>query len=59
MALTHSPCRPPSTWFLPNFAVLFGAALLPYFWWTTVFVVFFPLWQQVYGWSAIKSGLHM
>ncbi|KAL1940391.1 hypothetical protein VTO73DRAFT_8963 [Trametes versicolor] len=50
---------PPSTWFLPNFAVLFGAALLPYFWWTTVFVVFFPLWQQVYGWSAIKSGLHM
>ncbi|KAI0653606.1 MFS general substrate transporter [Cubamyces menziesii] len=50
---------PPRTWFLPNFAVLFAASLLPYFWWTTVFVVFFPLWQQVYGWSAIKSGLHM
>ncbi|KAI0628440.1 MFS general substrate transporter [Trametes polyzona] len=50
---------PPRTWFLPNFSVLFGASLLPYFWWTTVFVVFFPLWQQVYGWSAIKSGLHM
>ncbi|OSC97055.1 MFS general substrate transporter [Trametes coccinea BRFM310] len=50
---------PPRTWFLPNFAVLFGASLLPYFWWTTVFAVFFPLWQQVYGWSAIKSGLRM
>ncbi|KAH9888529.1 MFS general substrate transporter [Cubamyces lactineus] len=50
---------PPRTWFLPNFAVLFAASLLPYFWWTTVFVVFFPLWQQVYIWSAIKSGLHM
>ncbi|KAI0666963.1 MFS general substrate transporter [Trametes maxima] len=50
---------PPRIWFLPNFAVLFGASLLPYFWWTTVFVVFFPLWQQVHGWSAIDSGVHM
>ncbi|TFK84532.1 MFS general substrate transporter [Polyporus arcularius HHB13444] len=56
---TEDAAVPPRTWFLPNFSVLFGVSLLPYFWWTTVFVVFFPLWQQVYGWSAIESGLRM
>ncbi|RPD57986.1 MFS general substrate transporter [Lentinus tigrinus ALCF2SS1-7] len=56
---TKDAAVPPQTWFLPNFSVLFGVSLLPYFWWTTVFVVFFPLWQQVYGWSAIESGLRM
>ncbi|KAK7681756.1 hypothetical protein QCA50_015103 [Cerrena zonata] len=50
---------PPSTWFLPNFAVLFGVALLPYFWWTTIFTIFTTLWQQFYGWSAIETALRM
>ncbi|KAI0692857.1 MFS general substrate transporter [Cerioporus squamosus] len=56
---TEDAAVPPRTWFLPNFSVLFGVSLLPYFWWTTVFVVFFPLWQQVYGWSAIEAGVRM
>lgn len=51
--------RPPRTWFYPNFAVLFGAALMPYFWWTTVFTVFTVLWQSVYGMSAIMMAVHM
>ncbi|KAI0731519.1 MFS general substrate transporter [Fomitopsis betulina] len=50
---------PPSTWFLPNFAVLFGTALLPYFWWTTIFTVFTLLWQDDYQWSAISTAIHM
>jgi nitrate/nitrite transporter NarK len=50
--------RPPRTWFLPNFAVLFGAALLPYFWWTAIFTIFTVLWQSVYGWSAISMAVH-
>ncbi|KAH9840667.1 MFS general substrate transporter [Rhodofomes roseus] len=50
---------PPRTWFLPNFAVLFGTALLPYFWWTTIFTVFTLLWQDEYGWSAISTAIHM
>ncbi|CAL1702783.1 unnamed protein product [Somion occarium] len=50
---------PPRTWFLPNFAVLFGIALLPYFWWTTIFTIFTTLWQQVYHWSAITTALRM
>ena len=29
--------------FLLNFAVLFTVSLLQYFWWTTVFMIFFPL----------------
>ena len=50
---------PPRTWFLPNFLVLFFTALLPFLWWTTVFTIFFPSWQQVYGWSPTKPALHI
>ncbi|KAJ3477572.1 hypothetical protein NLI96_g10372 [Meripilus lineatus] len=50
---------PPSTWFLPNFAVLVGMALMPFFWWTTIYTVFMTLWQNVYHWSAIITTLHM
>ncbi|KII83762.1 hypothetical protein PLICRDRAFT_119051 [Plicaturopsis crispa FD-325 SS-3] len=50
---------PPRTWFYPNFAVLFAAALLPYLWWTTVFTVFTTLWQDVYHWAAISSAARM
>ena len=50
---------PPATWFLPNFMVLFVTALLPFFWFTTVFAVYSTLWQDVYGWSAISTALRM
>ncbi|CCM01857.1 uncharacterized protein FIBRA_03928 [Fibroporia radiculosa] len=50
---------PPRTWFLPNFAVLFGTALLPYFWWTTIFTTYTTLWQDVYHWTAISTAIHM
>ena len=52
----HSP---PRTWFLPNFLVLFFTALMPFFWWTTVFTVYTTLWQDVWGWSAISMAIHM
>ncbi|EIN04577.1 MFS general substrate transporter [Punctularia strigosozonata HHB-11173 SS5] len=45
-------------WFLPNFAVLSGVALLPYFWWVTIFTIFTNLWQGVYGWQAIDAAVH-
>lgn len=51
--------RPPQTWFLPNFAVLFGLALMPYLWWTTCFTIFTTLWQSVYRWSVISTALRM
>ncbi|KAI0791391.1 major facilitator superfamily domain-containing protein [Abortiporus biennis] len=50
---------PPRTWFLPNFAVLFGVALLPYFWWSTAYTTYTTLWQTVYGWSVISMALRM
>ncbi|CDO68542.1 hypothetical protein BN946_scf184998.g39 [Trametes cinnabarina] len=50
---------PPRTWFLPNFSVLFGTALLPYFWWTTVFTIYTTLWQDIWHWSAISTAVHM
>ncbi|KAI0776916.1 MFS general substrate transporter [Trametes elegans] len=50
---------PPRTWFLPNFSVLFGTALLPYFWWTTIFTLYTTLWQDVWHWSVISTAIHM
>ncbi|KAI0704163.1 major facilitator superfamily domain-containing protein, partial [Earliella scabrosa] len=50
---------PPRTWFLPNFTVLFFTALLPFFWWTTVFNVYTALWQNVWHWSAISTAAHL
>jgi len=50
---------PPSTWFLPNFAVLFGTALLPFLWWTTMFSTYTNLWQGIYMWTAVNSAVHM
>ncbi|KAI0070062.1 MFS general substrate transporter, partial [Panus rudis PR-1116 ss-1] len=50
---------PPRTWFLPNFAVLFGVALMPYFWWTTIYTLYTTLWQDVFHWSVISTALRM
>ncbi|KAI0667389.1 MFS general substrate transporter [Trametes maxima] len=50
---------PPQTWFLPNFSVLFGIALVPFFWWTTVFTIYTTLWQDVWHWTAISTAVHM
>ncbi|KAI5124916.1 hypothetical protein M0805_007344 [Coniferiporia weirii] len=54
----ESASLPPKTWFYPNFAVLLGISLLPYFWWTTLFLIFTTYWQDVFGWSAILSVEH-
>ncbi|KAG2048631.1 MFS general substrate transporter [Suillus hirtellus] len=50
---------PPRTWFYHNFSVLFGVALFPFLWWSTVFSIFTTLWQNVFEWSAISSAVHM
>ncbi|GJE93570.1 MFS general substrate transporter [Phanerochaete sordida] len=50
---------PPATWFLKNFSVLFGMALLPFLWWTTIFTIITALWQEVYKWSVISVALRM
>ncbi|KAI0337830.1 MFS general substrate transporter [Trametopsis cervina] len=50
---------PPRTWFLPNFASLFGVSLMPFLWWTAIFTILTPLWQEVFHWSAISVALRM
>ncbi|KAF9242847.1 major facilitator superfamily domain-containing protein [Melanogaster broomeanus] len=50
---------PPRTWFYNNFSVLFGVALLPFFWWTSIFIIFTTLWQDIFHWSAISTAIHM
>ncbi|KAG1897787.1 major facilitator superfamily domain-containing protein [Suillus fuscotomentosus] len=50
---------PPRTWFYHNFSVLFGVALFPFLWWSTVFSIFTTLWQNVFEWPAISSAAHI
>ncbi|KAH8834317.1 major facilitator superfamily domain-containing protein [Flagelloscypha sp. PMI_526] len=50
---------PYNTWFYKNFSVLFGAALVPYFWWVTTIVIIQAYWQEVYHWSIIMAAVRM
>ncbi|KAA1467133.1 MFS general substrate transporter [Dentipellis sp. KUC8613] len=50
---------PPYTWFYPNFSVVFGASLLPFFWWAVISLVFTNLWQGVYHRSPISTAIHL
>ncbi|KAG1745540.1 MFS general substrate transporter [Suillus paluster] len=56
---TEYAAVPSSTWFIPNFSVLFGTALLPYFWWANVFTTYVSLWQDIYQWSPMSSAVRM
>ncbi|KIJ58604.1 hypothetical protein HYDPIDRAFT_34023 [Hydnomerulius pinastri MD-312] len=49
---------PPKMWSYPNFTVLALLALLPYTWWSTVYLLFAWYWQEVLYWSAISSAVH-
>ncbi|KAG8215712.1 major facilitator superfamily-domain-containing protein [Butyriboletus roseoflavus] len=55
----HNAAIPPRTWFYNNFSVLFGSALLPFFWWNSLFFVFTTLWQDVFHWTAVSTVVHM
>ncbi|KAB5587840.1 MFS general substrate transporter [Ceratobasidium theobromae] len=48
---------PPKLWFYPNFAVLFGTALMPFFWYMQMYLTFSPYWQDYLHWSTIVSGV--
>lgn len=53
----HLAALPPSIWKLPNFTILIVAALLPFCWWLCVFLVYSPLWQEIYRWNAIMTAV--
>ncbi|CUA67528.1 putative MFS-type transporter C1683,03c [Schizosaccharomyces pombe 972h-] [Rhizoctonia solani] len=48
---------PTKLWFYPNFAVLFGTALVPFFWFTQMYMIFSPYWQDYLHWSTIITGV--
>ncbi|KAJ8581984.1 MFS general substrate transporter [Rhizopogon salebrosus TDB-379] len=50
---------PPRTWFYGNFSVLFIVALMPYFWWIGVIIIFITMWQDIFNWSVISSAVHL
>ncbi|CAE6492998.1 unnamed protein product [Rhizoctonia solani] len=47
----------PKLWFYPNFAVLFGTALVSFFWFTQMYMTFSPYWQDYLHWSTIITGV--
>lgn len=49
---------PPRMWRYRNFGILVALALVPYLWWVTSFVLLTAWWQEVFGWSAIKTAVH-
>jgi hypothetical protein len=49
---------PPRMWRYRNFGVLVGLALLPYLWWVTSFILLTAWWEQVFGWSPVKTAIH-
>ena len=59
MVLTRYPYSPPSLWRHPNVAVLAAAALLPYFWWITVFIQNTAWFEGWFGWSALNAAVHL
>jgi hypothetical protein len=50
---------PPKLWFYPNFAVLFGTALMPFFWYMQMYLTFSPYWQEYLNWSTIITGVKL
>ncbi|KAI0741438.1 major facilitator superfamily domain-containing protein [Daedaleopsis nitida] len=50
---------PPQTWFLPNFLILFFAALLPFFFFTTLFTLYTIFWETAWHWSPISTATHL
>ncbi|KAI0045819.1 MFS general substrate transporter [Auriscalpium vulgare] len=49
---------PPHTWNYPNVPLLVALGLVPIFWWCAVYLQLMPLFQTVYGWSAIMASVH-
>ncbi|KAG8760786.1 hypothetical protein FRC11_014919 [Ceratobasidium sp. 423] len=48
---------PPKLWFYPNFAVLFGTALMPCFWYMQMYLTFSSYWQDYLNWSTMVTGV--
>jgi len=49
---------PPKMWRYPNFGILIVISLLPFLWWSSVFLLFAWYWELVYDWSAIDAAAH-
>jgi len=59
MMLTFCLRSPPSLWRHSNVSVLAATALLPYFWWITVFILDTAWFEGWFGWSALNAAVHL
>ena len=57
--LTVCLCSPPSLWRHPNMPLLVAAALLPYFWWITSFILDMAWFEIWFRWSALDAAVHL
>ncbi|KZV87198.1 MFS general substrate transporter [Exidia glandulosa HHB12029] len=49
---------PPHIWSYPNFALIIGVSMSSNLIFMAMFFLIITMWQDVYGWSAIKSAVH-
>ena len=50
---------PARMWQYRNFSVLMVLALLPYLWWATSYINLISWWENIFGWSAINTAVHI
>ncbi|KIJ41092.1 hypothetical protein M422DRAFT_255938 [Sphaerobolus stellatus SS14] len=48
---------PPSIWKYPNLAILIVVSLQPFMWWASVQFLFSWYFQEIFGWSTIKTAV--
>ncbi|PPQ70822.1 hypothetical protein CVT24_001039 [Panaeolus cyanescens] len=49
---------PPKIWRYENVMILTIISLVPFMWWGSIFPMYAWLFETVYGWSAISTGVH-
>ncbi|PPQ70825.1 hypothetical protein CVT24_001041 [Panaeolus cyanescens] len=49
---------PPKIWKYENVKILTAVSLVPFMWLGSIFPVYSWLWETVYHWPAIKTGVH-
>jgi hypothetical protein len=46
-------------WRYENFSILIAVGLQPFMWWASVQLLFSWYYQLVFGWSTIKTAVHL
>ncbi|KAF9045143.1 major facilitator superfamily domain-containing protein [Panaeolus papilionaceus] len=54
----YQAALPPKIWRYENIAILIIISLCPFMYWGSIYPMYSWLWETVYGWSPINTGVH-